>query len=617
MFPSSYSSQQTSTVTRTTSRLYPDHHSTTVSASSIINHRMIPIRLRRQLLILLLTIISTTSCSMFQLLRSCTTTPTSMVVVAFPMVSNRMIIPQKLRLPIVQHHHHHPIRVGCIIGNGKVNPQQHYFNYKYQYSRLFQSSTSTTSGGSNNTAIDVPTMDTATTDMVTDTKTDTSSSTTSTTSPDTNNTPKSTNKGPKIRRILSGVQPTGSLHLGNYFGAIQQWVTFQNKYCPIIDNTDTSSNASSSSSTTDQKEVITIKDENEITETTTETTTIVENYFCVVDLHAITSTQPQTPDELYRSSLMSVALYIAAGIDPKRSKIFIQSHVSAHTEMAWLLQCITPINWIERMIQYKEKAKKMNENVSTGLMTYPILMASDILLYQATEVPVGEDQRQHLELTRDIVRRFHDLYCTGNTYKKRMKQYNLSSYPVFTEPNAMIASTDTGTSRIMSLTDGTNKMSKSDPNDNSRINLLDPPDLIRDKIKKCKTDAYVGIEWNNPNRPEATNLLNIYAAVQPHRTREDIINEVQDMTWGAFKPLLAEEIINHIVPIQTKYYEIMSSSSSDTNTKTKTNEVTITSNEYLKQVLQDGAYAANTIASQTLYKTKIAMGFVVPEPMKE
>ena len=387
-------------------------------------------------------------------------------------------------------------------------------------------------------------------------------------------------KGPKIRRILSGVQPTGSLHLGNYFGAIQQWVQFQNTHCPIID-----SDAANS-------------------------TTTVENYFCVVDLHAITSTQPQSPQELYRSSLMSVALYIAAGIDPQRSKIFIQSHVKAHTELAWLLQCMTPINWIERMIQYKEKAKKMQDNsVSTGLMTYPVLMAADILLYQATEVPVGEDQRQHLELTRDIVRRFHDIYCTGNTFKKRMKSYNLPTYPVFTEPTAMIASTTAGTSRIMSLTDGTNKMSKSDSNDYSRINILDPPELIRDKIKRCKTDAEVGIEWDNPARPEATNLLNIYAAVQPHRSRDDIVNEVKEMTWGAFKPLLADAIIEHLLPIQTKYHEIMQS-----NEKGKTsNSMTVEENEYLSQVLQDGAASANKIASQTLHRVKVAMGFVIPK----
>ena len=458
--------------------------------------------------------------------------------------------------------------------------------------RCYQSTSSSSSSSSSDSS-NMPT--TATTTTTTTTMDDDDDDDTTTTIPNASTATgskvevTSAPKGPKLRRILSGVQPTGSLHLGNYFGAIQQWVQFQNKYCPIID-----------------------EDENDDQNDTTPTTdVVVENYFCVVDLHAITSTQQQTPEELYRSSLMSVALYIAAGIDPKRSKIFIQSHVKAHTELTWLLQCMTPINWVERMIQYKEKAKKMQDNsVSTGLMTYPILMAADILLYQATEVPVGEDQRQHLELTRDIARRFHDMYCTGNAYKKRMKAYQLSTYPVFTEPTAMIASTTSGTSRIMSLTDGTNKMSKSDPNDYSRINLLDPPELIRDKIKRCKTDAEIGIEWDNPTRPEATNLLNIYAAVQPHRSREEIQEEVQSMTWGTFKPLLADAIIDHVLPIQTKYYDIMPSD--DTSSSKNTMMMMVEDNVYLNQVLQEGATAANRVASQTLQKVKVAMGFVIP-----
>jgi tryptophanyl-tRNA synthetase len=222
-------------------------------------------------------------------------------------------------------------------------------------------------------------------------------------------------------------------------------------------------------------------------------------------------------------------------------------------------------------------------------------MAADIILYQATEVPVGEDQRQHLELTRDIVRRFHDLYCKGNSFKRRMKAAGLPARPVFTEPTAMIVTED-GTGRVMSLTDGTSKMSKSDPNDMSRINLLDPPDLIREKIKRCKTDAYTGIEWNNPHRPEATNLLNIYAAVQPHRTRLQIEQEVSDMTWGMFKPKLATAIIDHLVPIQTKYDTI------------------VAQDDYLEQVLADGAAAAQAMASSTLYAAKVAMGFVVVPP---
>jgi tryptophanyl-tRNA synthetase len=218
-------------------------------------------------------------------------------------------------------------------------------------------------------------------------------------------------------------------------------------------------------------------------------------------------------------------------------------------------------------------------------------MAADIMLYQSTKVPVGEDQRQHLELTRDIVRRFHDLFCKGNQFKKRMKAAGLPSRPVFVEPNPIIMKEG---ARVMSLSDGTSKMSKSDPNDNSRINVLDPPKVIRDKIKKCKTDAFEGIEWDNPERPEATNLLNIYAAVQPDRSRDDIVEEVKGMNWGQFKPALADALINHLEPIQERYYEV------------RNDDVR------LNQILKEGAEAANGVAQQTLLAAKVAMGFVIP-----
>mmetsp|Transcript_1155 Transcript_1155/g.3024 ORF Transcript_1155/g.3024 Transcript_1155/m.3024 type:complete len:435 (+) Transcript_1155:260-1564(+) len=361
----------------------------------------------------------------------------------------------------------------------------------------------------------------------------------------------------KIRaeRVLSGVQPTGSLHLGNYLGAIRQWVDFQNK-----EQYDEEGNV-----------------------------VPVENFFCVVDLHAIT--MPHDPKDLYESTLSSAALYIAAGIDPAKSRIFVQSHVPAHSELAWLLNCITPMNWLERMIQFKEKSKKQGESVGVGLFTYPSLMAADIMLYQTTKVPVGEDQRQHLELTRDIVRRFHDMFCKGGQFKKRCKAAGIPSRPTFTDPDPIIMKEG---ARVMSLTEGTNKMSKSDANDGSRINVLDPPETIRNKIKRCKTDAFEGIEWNNPERPEATNLLTIYAAVQPDRTKEDIIEEVKDMNWGEFKPLLAEAIINHLEPIQKRYYEVRNDE------------------KELNKILKEGADAANTVAKQTLFATKVAMGFVPP-----
>jgi tryptophanyl-tRNA synthetase len=249
------------------------------------------------------------------------------------------------------------------------------------------------------------------------------------------------------------------------------------------------------------------------------------------------------------------------------------------------------MNWLERMIQFKDKAKKQGESVGVGLFTYPVLMAADIILYQADQVPVGEDQRQHLELARDIVRRFNDLFCKGNQYKKRCKAAGIPSRPVFVEPNPMIVKTG---ARVMSLTDGTSKMSKSDPNDSSRINVLDPPDVIRDKVKKCKTDSLQGIEWDNPERPEATNLLNIYLAVQPDRTKEDIMEEVKDMSWGEFKPVLAEAIVAHLEPIQKRYAEVRKD------------------DEYLNNVLREGAEAANSIASRTLQATRVAMGFTPP-----
>jgi tryptophanyl-tRNA synthetase len=281
------------------------------------------------------------------------------------------------------------------------------------------------------------------------------------------------------------------------------------------------------------------------------------------------------------------------GIDPTKSKVFVQSHVSAHAELAWLLNCATPMNWLERMIQFKDKSKKAGtESVRVGLFTYPVLMAADILLYQADRVPVGEDQRQHLELARDIVRRFNGEYCKGGPYKKRCKKAGLPSFPVFTEPEAMIVKA--GGARVMSLTDGTSKMSKSDPAENSRINVLDPPNVIRDKIKRCKTDSLPGIEWDNPERPESTNLLNIYAAVQPGRSREDILEEVKDMAWGDFKPLLADAVVAHLEPIQKRYAEVRAD------------------DEYLRRVLREGAEAAEEIAGRTLKQAKVAMGFNVP-----
>jgi tryptophanyl-tRNA synthetase len=222
----------------------------------------------------------------------------------------------------------------------------------------------------------------------------------------------------------------------------------------------------------------------------------------------------------------------------------------------------------------KENAKKQGENVGVGLFGYPVLMAADILLYQADLVPVGGDQRQHLELTRDICRRFNDQFC------KRKRN-------TFREPNALIVKEG---ARVMSLQDGTCKMSKSAENDNSRINLLDPPDVISKKIKRCKTDLFTGLEWDNSERPECSNLLNIYQAVTG-KTRDEILLEVQEMSWGTFKPLLADAVVAHIEPIQMKYNEVVA------------DEV------YLNKVLADGQEAADAVAEQTLKWAKEAMGF--------
>jgi tryptophanyl-tRNA synthetase len=335
---------------------------------------------------------------------------------------------------------------------------------------------------------------------------------------------------PRVKRVLSGVQPTGTLHLGNYLGAIRQWVANQDLY---------------------------------------------DNYFCVVDLHAITA--PHNPKKLRQETLQSAAMYIASGIDPKKSKIFVQSHVKAHAELAWLLNCITPMNWLERMIQYKEKAVKQGENVGVGLFDYPVLMAADILLYQADLVPVGEDQRQHLELTRDIARRFNDQFC------KRQRK-------TFRDPDALILKEG---ARVMSLIDGTNKMSKSAENDGSRINMLDSPDLIMKKIKRCKSDDFVGLEWGNKDRPEATNLLNIYQAVSG-MTKEEINSEVNSMAWSQFKPVLADAVVAHLAPIQQRYKEVMEDEA------------------YLNSVLLEGQLAAELVADQTLLWAKDAMGLLPP-----
>jgi len=332
------------------------------------------------------------------------------------------------------------------------------------------------------------------------------------------------------QRILSGVQPTGNLHLGNYLGAIRNWVETQQDY---------------------------------------------DNFFCVVDLHAITV--PHNPETLAQDTYTIAALYLACGIDLNYSTIFVQSHVSAHSELAWLLNCMTPLNWLERMIQFKEKALKQGENVSAGLLDYPVLMAADILLYDADKVPVGEDQKQHLELTRNIAQRVND-------------QFGKKDQPVLKLPTPLIRNEG---ARVMSLLDGTKKMSKSDPSEMSRINLLDPPDVIQKKIKRCKTDPIKGLAFDDPERPECDNLLSLYLLLSG-KSKEVVAEECQDMGWGQFKPLLAEVTVEALRPIQEKYQQLMSEQG------------------YLDSVLKSGQEKASAIAQQTLSRVKNALGYLHP-----
>lgn len=332
------------------------------------------------------------------------------------------------------------------------------------------------------------------------------------------------------KRVLSGVQPTGNLHLGNYLGAIRNWVEAQSQY---------------------------------------------ENFFCVVDLHAITV--PHNPATLAADTYTIAALYLACGVDINDATIFVQSHIPAHCELTWLFNCITPINWLERMIQFKEKALKQGENVSTGLLDYPVLMAADILLYDADLVPVGEDQKQHIELTRDIVIRIND-------------QYGSKKKPVLKLPEPLIRKEG---ARVMSLTDGTKKMSKSDPSEMSRINLLDAPEEIQKKIKRCKTDPIKGLEFDNPERPECNNLLTLYTLLSG-KTKEAVAAECQDMGWGQFKAVLSEATIEALKPIQQNYQAVMEDKG------------------YLESVLRQGREKAETIALSTLSRVKAAMGYSTP-----
>ena len=325
--------------------------------------------------------------------------------------------------------------------------------------------------------------------------------------------------------VFSGVQPSGALTIGNYIGAIKNFVDLQNsgEY-----------NA----------------------------------YYCIVDLHAITI--PQIPKELRKNTLDVLALYLAVGIDPEKSTLFIQSHVPEHTELSWVLNTITYMGQLNRMTQFKEKSQKSDENLNSGLFTYPVLMASDILLYGTDVVPVGDDQKQHLELARDVAQRFNFKY--SDTFKI---------------PEPLIK--DFG-ARIMSLQNPESKMSKSDSNENSYILLLDSSDAIRRKIKRAVTDT-IGVVAYNDDQLGIKNLLTIYS-IFSGKDMADIIEQYKGQGYGTFKEELAEVIIAGLTPIQERYNEIRN----DKN--------------YLEKVYTEGAIKAQYEAEKTLRKVYKKVGFI-------
>ncbi len=342
-------------------------------------------------------------------------------------------------------------------------------------------------------------------------------------------------------RVFSGVQPTGNLHLGNYLGAIVRFVDLQQDH---------------------------------------------ECIYCVVDMHAITVWQD--PQELLRSTREVTAAFIAAGIDPEEHIVFNQSQVSQHAELAWVLNCTARIGWLNRMTQFKEKAGKNRENASVGLYDYPVLMAADILAYHADRVPVGEDQKQHLELTRDIAQKFN------NDYAQRIAELGLAREGedggFFPLPEPLIQGPAT---RVMSLRDGTKKMSKSDPSEYSRINLSDDADMIAKKIRKAKTDpeplpeSVEGLE----GRAEAANLVGIYAALAG-LTKEQVLAEFGGRGFAEFKPALADLVVEKLAPINAEMKRLLDDVG------------------YIDSVLRSGAERARAIAEPIFDDVKRIVGFL-------
>jgi len=324
-----------------------------------------------------------------------------------------------------------------------------------------------------------------------------------------------------MKRVFSGVQPTGNIHIGNYLGALRQFVELQET---------------------------------------------MDCFYCIVDLHSITL--PQDPKELYEHSLDVAALYIATGIDPKKSTIFIQSMVPAHAELAWILNCFTYMGELNRMTQFKEKSQKHKDNINAGLFTYPVLMAADILLYQADLVPVGNDQSQHLEITRDIAIRFNNLY--GDT---------------FTVPEGYFPKVG---ARIMSLQEPTKKMSKSDENENAYIALLDSPDTIVRKLKRAVTDSEAKIQYTD-KQPGIKNLLDIYCSITEESV-EEAVDRFSSLGYGEFKLKVAEAIIEELRPLQNRFYELEKDKA------------------YIDGIIKTNAEKASYIANRTLRKVQKKIG---------
>ncbi len=291
------------------------------------------------------------------------------------------------------------------------------------------------------------------------------------------------------KTILSGIQATGSLTLGNYLGALNNWVEMQDEY---------------------------------------------DCYYMIADLHTLTIRND--PKTLRDNTLKLIALYIAAGLDPEKNTIFIQSHVPAHTQLSWVLNCYTYMGELNRMTQFKDKSSKHSDNINSGLFTYPVLMASDILLYNADLVPVGEDQKQHLEITRDIAERFNSVY--GETFKI---------------PEPYIGKVG---ARIMGLQNPTAKMSKSAQDQNDKILLTDTPDEIRKKFKKAVTDSENCVRFDRENKPGVSNLMAIYGIIK-NKTMNDIEKEFEGQGYGAFKTAVAEAVVQRLEPLQNRYNELL------------------------------------------------------------